>query len=48
MPQRADNPEYTLTGCYLASHTPVAAGDVGTTSPMTLTFTGGTLTKAVS
>ena len=44
----ADNPEYTLTDCYLASHTPVAAGDVGTTSPMTLTFTGGTLTKATS
>ena len=44
----ATNPSFTLTGCYLASHTPIAAGDVGSTSPITLTFTGGTLTKATS
>lgn len=43
----ASNPLYTLTGAYLASHTPIAAGDVGVTSPMTLTFTGGTLTKVI-
>ena len=44
----ATNPTFTLAGCYLASHTPIAAGDVGATSPITLTFTGGTLTKATS
>jgi hypothetical protein len=44
----ADNPSYTLANCYLANHTPIAAGDVGATSPVTLTFTGGTLTKATS
>lgn len=42
------NPLYTLTDCFLASHTPIAASDVGATSPITLTFTGGTLTKATS
>lgn len=42
------NPSYTLTGCFLSSHTPIAAGDVGATSPVTLTFSGGTLTKATS
>jgi hypothetical protein len=44
----ADNPSYTLADCFLSSHTPIAAGDVGATSPVTLTFTGGTLTKATS
>jgi hypothetical protein len=44
----ADNPTYTITGAYLASHTPIAAGDVGSTSPVSLTFTGGTLVKATS
>jgi hypothetical protein len=43
----AQNPLYSLAGCYLASHTPIAAGDVGSTSPVTLTFTGGTLTKII-
>lgn len=42
------NPSYTLTGCFLSSHTPIAAGDVGATSPVTLTFSGGTLAKATS
>jgi hypothetical protein len=42
------NPSYTLTGTYLTNHTPIAAGDVGSTSPITLTFTGGTLTKATA
>lgn len=44
----ATNPSYTLTGAYLASHTPIAAGDVGSTSPVSLSFTGGTLVKALS
>ena len=44
----ASNPEYILTGTYLASHTPIAAGDVGSTSPVTLTFTGGTLAKSTT
>lgn len=43
----ATNPSYTLTDCFLASHTPIAAGDVGATSPISLSFTGGTLAKAV-
>lgn len=43
----ATNPEYTLTGCFLASHTPVA-GSVGELAMTTLTFTGGALTKAVA
>ena len=44
----ATNPSYTLTGCYLATHTPINATEVGTTAPFTLTFTGGTLTKATT
>lgn len=44
----ATNPGYSITGAYLASHTPIAAGDVGATSPITLTFTGGTLAKSLS
>lgn len=44
----ADNPLYTITGAYLASHTPINATDVGATSPITLTFTGGTLVKTTS
>ena len=42
------NPSYTLANTFLSAHTPIAAGDVGSTSPVTLTFTGGTLTKATS
>jgi hypothetical protein len=42
----ATNPAYTLTGCFLAAHTPVAAA-VGELAMTTLTFTGGTLAKAV-
>jgi len=41
------NPAYTLTGCFLAAHTPVAAA-VGELAMTTLTFTGGTLAKATS
>lgn len=43
----ATAPKYTLTGCYLASHTPISAS-LGELSTITLTFAGGTLTKAVA
>ena len=45
--ESASNPEYTLTGCYLASHTPISAS-LGELSTITLTFAGGALTKAVA
>jgi len=41
------NPSYTLASTYLASHTPVA-GSVGEMAMTSLSFTGGTLTKATS
>jgi hypothetical protein len=41
----ATNPLYTLTGTFLASHTPVA-GAVGELAMTSLTFTGGALTKS--
>lgn len=41
------NPAYTLTGTFLAAHTPVAGG-VGELATTTLSFTGGTLAKATS
>jgi hypothetical protein len=41
------NPEYTITGAYLATHTPVA-GTVGEVATTTLTFQGGSLAKATS
>ena len=43
----ASNPSYTITGAFLASHTPVA-GAVGELAMTTLSFTGGTLAKAVA
>ncbi len=43
----ATNPIYTLTGCYLSSHTPIMA-TIGELSSITLVFAGGALTKAVS
>ena len=43
----ATNPSYTLTGTFLAAHTPVAAG-VGELATTSLTFTGGTIAKAVA
>jgi hypothetical protein len=43
----ATNPSYTLTGCYLESHTPINAS-LGELSTITLTFAGGALTKATS
>jgi hypothetical protein len=41
----ATNPSYTVTGAFLAAHTPVA-GAVGELAMTTLSFTGGTLVKA--
>jgi hypothetical protein len=43
----ATNPIYTLTGCYLESHTPISA-NLGELSTVTLSFAGGVLTKATS
>jgi len=43
----ATNPEYTVTGTYLAASQPVT-GAVGELAAMTLEFTGGTLAKATS
>jgi hypothetical protein len=43
----ATNPSYTIANAYLAAHTPVA-GAVGELATTSLTFTGGTITKAVS
>ena len=43
----ATNPIYTLTGCYLESHTPINAS-LGELSTITLTFAGGELTRATS
>ncbi len=43
----ASNPEYTLTGCYLESVTPVNGG-VGELPTMDVTFRGGALTRATS
>jgi len=41
------NPIYTLTGTFLASHTPITGG-VGELVVTSLSFQGGTLTKATS
>jgi len=43
----ATNPSYTVSGAYLAAHTPVA-GKVGELVTTTLSFTGGTMAKALS
>ena len=42
----ATNPLYTLSGTFLAAHTPVAAA-VGELTMTSLSFTGGTLVKTV-
>lgn len=41
----ATNPSYTITGAFLASHTPIN-GAVGELSTTELTFQGGTLAKS--
>lgn len=43
----ATNPSYTISDAFLASHTPVA-GAVGELAMTTLSFTGGTIVKAVA
>lgn len=43
----ATNPSYTITGAYLASHTPIN-GAVGELSTTELSFQGGTLEKATA
>ena len=42
-----DNPEYTLTGCYLESITPVNGG-VGELPTIDVVFRGGALTRSVT
>lgn len=42
----ATNPSYTLSNTFLSAHTPVAAS-VGEMAMTSLSFTGGTLAKAV-
>ena len=41
------NPFYTLVGAYLSAHTPINAS-LGELSTVTLTFSGGVLTKTTS
>ena len=43
----ATNPLYTVSGTFLASHTPVSA-TVGELAMTSLTFTGGTLVKTTA
>lgn len=43
----ATNPTYTITGAFLASHTPVA-GAIGELMMTSLSFTGGTLVKTTA
>ena len=43
----ATNPSYTLTNCYLSAHSPINAS-LGELSVLSLTFSGGALTKATS
>lgn len=43
----ATNPAYTVTGCFLASHQPVA-GAVGELAMTSVSFTGGSIAKAVA
>jgi|DEB0MinimDraft_3_1074331.scaffolds.fasta_scaffold193207_1 hypothetical protein len=42
-----DNPEYTLTGCYLENVTPVNGG-VGELPTMDVVFRGGSLTRSTT
>lgn len=43
----ATNPSYTISNAYLSAHTPIS-GAVGELAQTTLTFTGGTIVKAVA
>lgn len=43
----ADNPSYTIADTFLSSHQPLA-GSVGDMAMVSLSFVGGTITKATS
>lgn len=43
----SDNPSYTIANAFVSSHQPVS-GSVGDMAMTSLSFVGGTLTKAVS
>ena len=45
--ESASNPEYTLTGCYLATVTPISAA-VGELSVVEATFTGGSYVRDIT
>ena len=45
--ESASNPEYTLTGCYLATVTPISA-TVGELSVVEAVFMGGTFTRDIT
>ena len=45
--ESASNPEYTLTGCYLATVTPISAA-VGELSVVEATFMGGTFARDIT
>jgi hypothetical protein len=45
--ESASNPEYTLTGCYLATVTPISAA-VGELSVVEATFMGGTFGRDIT
>jgi hypothetical protein len=45
--ESASNPEYTLTGCYLATVTPISAA-VGELSVVEATFMGGTFVRDIT
>jgi hypothetical protein len=45
--ESASNPEYTLTGCYLATVTPISA-TVGELSVVEATFMGGTFARDIT
>ena len=45
--ESASNPEYTITGAFLASFTPIASS-VGELSMVNVTFTGGTFARDIT
>jgi hypothetical protein len=45
--ESASNPEYTITGAFLASFTPLSS-NVGELSMVNVTFTGGTFARDIT
>ena len=45
--ESASNPEYTITGAFLANFTPIAS-NVGELSMVNVTFTGGTFSRDIT